>query len=137
MVDANLNVLDSSLEGYTKLKIGREYKYIILKIEEQKNIAIEKASDPSTPIDRLQHDLPPNEPRFVVLDYDWTNSDGLVLPKIIFIYWLPDNSGRQNKMLYASSKESLKRKFDGIYKEFVASEPSDLTEAAIAQSIRY
>jgi len=46
--------------------------------------------------------------------------------KIILICWSPDNAPVKKKMLFASTKDHLKRSFEGVSKEFQASDMDDL-----------
>ena len=39
-----------------------------------------------------------------VYDYEYTNMDGCVFNKIVFVMWTPDCSPLKHKMLYASTK---------------------------------
>lgn len=136
MVDANLDIANECLELYNRLKMGRDLRYVTFKIENQRTVVADKVRAADHPGDSLVHDLPNNEPRFVILDFEFVNNDNLTLNKIIFIHWCPDASRVNLKMVYASTKENFRKKLVGIFKEIQASAADELTSASIQASIR-
>lgn len=136
MVDANLDVANESLELFNRLKMGRDLRYVTFKIEDQRTVVADKVRGIDHPADNLVHDLPNNEPRFVAMDFEYVNNDGLTLNKIIFIHWCPDTSRVQSKMVYASTKENFRKRLVGIFKEIQASTADELTSSSIQGSIR-
>ena len=106
----------------------KDVKYVIFRIEEQKVVVVDKVGELGATHEQFVHDMPPNVPRFAVYDYDYVNDDGLVLKKILFVHWCPDNSRVADKMVFASTKENLKRRFVGLSgREIQASGAGDLT----------
>lgn len=68
-----------------------------------------------------------DEPVYVVYDFMYVVKGSLVEnSKIILISWAPDSAPIKKKMIFASTKDYLKKSFDGIAKEFHATETSDL-----------
>ena len=59
-------------------------------------------------------ELPENEPRYGVIDLDFETKDGRPTSKLIFISWNPDTGKIRDKMLYSSSKESIKSALNGV-----------------------
>ena len=47
--------------------------------------------------------LPADEPRYLVLDWEGVNKDECQVSKIFFVSWVPDTCKAKTKMLYASS----------------------------------
>ena len=52
---------------------------------------------------QLLDQLPADEPRYFVLDWDGVTKDGRQVSKIFFVSWVPDTCKAKTKMLYASS----------------------------------
>merc|ERR1712238_573102 len=53
-----------------------------------------------------------NAPRFALLDYHYESEDGRPQEKMTFVFWSPDEGANvKDKMLYASSKDAIKKKF--------------------------
>lgn len=49
-----------------------------------------------------------------VYDYAYTNDDGCVFNKIVFVMWSPDCSPLKHKMMYASTKDYFRHFLQGI-----------------------
>lgn len=62
-----------------------------------------------------------------VFDLEFTNSDGMNISKLFFVYWLPDGTPLKIKLLYATFKESFKSYLDiGSGKEIVVNSADDV-----------
>ena len=70
------------------------------------------------------------EPRYVLLDHDYTTTDGRPADKIILISWIPDTSPVMKKMKYAGTKEAVKSALQGIAINLNA---TDMAEAALSE----
>ncbi|KAJ3513641.1 hypothetical protein NM208_g15156 [Fusarium decemcellulare] len=55
--------------------------------------------------------------------------------KLTFIAWSPDDAGIQPKMIYASSKEALKRSLTGIATELQANDTDDIEYDSIIKTV--
>lgn len=72
--------------------------------------------------------LPETESRYAVLDWGVKTDDGREFSKLFFISWVPDNCKAKEKMLYASSKQSLRNALSGVHLDMQAADLDDLTE---------
>jgi|TARA_B110000008_G_scaffold278524_1_gene322594 cofilin len=72
--------------------------------------------------------LPETESRYAVLDWDVTTDDGRQFSKLFFISWVPDSCKAKEKMLYASSKQSLRNALSGVHLDHQAADMDDVTE---------
>ncbi|KAJ1822214.1 cofilin [Coemansia sp. S610] len=70
--------------------------------------------------------LPENECRYAVYDFAY-QKDGSDRNKILFYAWSPDTAKIKNKMVYASSKDSLRKSLIGVAQDVQA---TDLEEAS-------
>ena len=70
------------------------------------------------------------EPRYVLLDHDYTTTDGRPADNIILISWIPDTSPVMKKMKYAGTKEAVKSALQGIAINLNA---TDMAEAALSE----
>ncbi|KAI1007612.1 hypothetical protein K3495_g616 [Podosphaera aphanis] len=66
-------------------------------------------------------------PRFAVYDFQYNlqSGDG-TRNKIVFLAWSPDDAKIQSKMIYASSKEALKRSLTGVATELQLNDVDDI-----------
>ena len=120
------------LAEFEKMKIRSEYKYIIFKItDDKKSIVIEEKGAKDASFDEFTSKLPEGSCRYAVLDVEINTKAGATANKLIFVAWSDDNASIKPKMLYASSKDALKKALTGINEEYQATDRSDLDLAEI------
>ncbi|XP_013393067.1 actophorin-like [Lingula anatina] len=136
---SGIKILPNVLEQYEKLQKKHELKYIIFKIGTPEggkdDVIYVDCAEPSADKSQEEHyddflkklQEKPGEGRYAVFDFDC--GDNAV--KIVFIAWVPDGIKVKQKMLYASSKEAIKAKLDGIKVYIQASDSSEITEEAV------
>ncbi|KJZ80376.1 Cofilin [Hirsutella minnesotensis 3608] len=126
------------ISAFNDLKLSKKYKYIIYKLsDDNKQIVVEDASDNKdwesfreklvNATSKSKSGAEGKGPRYAVYDFEYSlaSGDG-VRNKITFIAWSPDEAGVQPKMIYASSKEALKRSLTGLASELQANDPDDI-----------
>lgn len=100
------------------MKLKHDRKWVIFKIDGDQ-IVKEKEGDKDATYDSFVSTLKEvaeNEPRFACVDFHFETSDGRPQDKLLFIHWSPDTCGVKPKMKYASSKDALTKKLNGIHK---------------------
>ncbi|KAG2211334.1 hypothetical protein INT46_002032, partial [Mucor plumbeus] len=124
-------VNEECLNLYQDLKIGKKYKYIIFKLsDDNKEIVVEKKAE-SSEYDEFLGELPQDEPRYAVYDFDYEKPGEGKRSKITFYSWIPDTSKVRQKMLYASSKDALRRKLVGLAIEMQGTDASEVDYDAV------
>merc|ERR1739845_290452 len=126
---------------YDSMKIKKENKYVIFAIEDKKKIMVEalgksgdlKDKSNEEIFDEMKTKFPDAEARFAVYDFPIIAKSGAETNKLIFIMWNSDSAPVKSKMLYASSKDALKKKLTGIENEFQATDKDELTLAEVAK----
>ncbi|KAL6616951.1 hypothetical protein LY90DRAFT_522171 [Neocallimastix californiae] len=127
MAASGVGVKDECYTAYQDLKLGRKLKYIIYKISDNlKEVEVEKTGE-GADYDEFLSDLPQDNCRYAVYDFEYTNEEGGKRSKIVFYTWSPDVARIKMKMIYAATKEAIKKKLDGIYVEIQC---TDLAEAS-------
>jgi len=124
---------------FNELKLSKKYKFIIFKLSDNnKEIVVEEASDNKdweAFRDKLLQATTKSKsgavgkgPRYAVYDFEYTLASGEgERNKLTFIAWSPDDASVQAKMVYASSKEAIKRSLTGIAgNELQANEPEEI-----------
>ena len=71
--------------------------------------------------------LPADEPRYLVLDWEGVNKDECQVSKIFFVSLVPDTCKAKTKMLYASSKQALRNALDGVHLDHQATDYDEIT----------
>ncbi|KAL2185280.1 chaperonin GroL [Thermothelomyces heterothallicus CBS 203.75] len=132
-------VNEECIATYNELKLNKKYKYIIFKLsDDNTQIVVESTSEDGPEYDDFRNKLISAQsksktgalgkgPRYAVYDvqYDLKSGEG-TRNKITFIAWSPDEAGVLAKMVYASSKEALKRALPGIAFEVQANDEDDI-----------
>ncbi|KAG0207440.1 cofilin [Mortierella sp. GBA30] len=123
---SGVSVDKACLDAFQDLKLGKKLKYIIYKLaEDNKSIVVAKQATTGT-YDEFLTELPANDCRWAVYDFDYKIADG-DRNKIVFYSWSPEDSKIKAKMLYASSKDALRRSLNGVAIEI---QGTDLAEVA-------
>jgi cofilin len=138
MSQSGATVAQECIEKFNDLKLGKSLKFIVFKLsDDNKQIVVEEASS-DTDWETFRSKLinatikSPSgavgkAPRYAVYDFEYELSSGEgKRNKITFIAWSPDDAGVKPKMIYASSKDALKRSLNGIAHELQANDSDDI-----------
>lgn len=125
-------VSDNCKTAFQDIKLGHKYRYVVYCLTEDfKQIVVEKLAEPSSTYDEFLKDMKAAEDvdqcRFAVFDAEFSTKDGQPRNKIVFFMWSPERAKIKQKMVYAASKDALKKALgEGIGKEVQANDQSDL-----------
>jgi len=147
MSQSGVSIAPGCITAFTDLKLNKKIKYIIYKLsDDYKEIVVEDASEDGD-WDSFREKLVAAQsksktgkvgkgPRYAVYDfnYDLASGEG-TRSKITFIAWSPDDAGIQPKMIYASSKDALKRALNGIATEFQANDEDDIEYQSVLAKV--
>ncbi|CAO3630842.1 unnamed protein product [Cunninghamella blakesleeana] len=126
-MSSGVAVAPACLEAFQELKLGKKYKYIIYKLsDDRKEIIIDKTAESVGSYEEFISQLPENEPRYAVYDFDYEKEGAGQRNKVTFYAWSPDSSKIRDKMTYASSKDALRRQLQGIAIEIQGTEHSEV-----------
>jgi cofilin len=126
---------DNCAAEFTEMKIRHTKRFITYKIKDKKEIVIDQMGEADKTYDDFLAAMPENEPRYAVCDVPFQTDDGRDQEKIVFFLWNPDDCGVKDKMLYASSKDSIRKKLEGIAKEIQANDRSDLAMSEVREKL--
>jgi len=101
--------------------------------DEKKKIVIDQKGSKDATFKEFKECLPENDCRYAVYDVEVNTKSGATTNKLIFVAWSDDNASIKPKMLYASSKDALKKALSGINDEYQATDQDDLDEKEIAK----
>jgi len=117
------------------LKLNKAYRFVIFKISDNPlQIVVEKTAPPSATWNDFVRELPKDEPRYAVYDFEFTVGEG-VRNKVIFVTWSPEISKTKPKMLYASSKDAFQKKLVGLAKVVQATDPSEIDYQFVLEQV--
>ena len=121
-----------------KLKKAGNVKIMTLKIDSNQVVIDTEYPKEKDWADFMKNDLKDDEPRYVLLDHDYTTNDGRPADKIILVSWfrfprprargarapgfggiararrIPDTCPVRKKMTYSGTKEAVKSALQGI-----------------------
>lgn len=147
MSQSGATVSQECVTAFNDLKLSKKYKYIIFKLsDDNREIVIDEASpDPDWEVfrEKLINATSKSKsgavgkgPRYAVYDFEYSLASGEgSRNKITFIAWSPDDAGVMAKMVYASSKEALKRNLTGIATELQANDPDDIEYDSVLKTV--
>jgi cofilin len=118
---------DKCVEVFDEMKLRHTKRFITYKIVDKKSIEIDAIGEKEKTYDDFLAAMPENEPRYGVVDVSYNTDDGRPQEKIVFFLWSPDDGGVKDKMLYASSKDALRKKLQGVAREIQANDRSELS----------
>ncbi|ORY98871.1 hypothetical protein BCR43DRAFT_503645 [Syncephalastrum racemosum] len=124
------------LEKYQDLKLRKKYNYIIFKLSDDlKEIVVDEAGEKAEYDDFIEK-LPDTEPRYAVYDFEYEKEGAGVRNKITFYSWVPDNAKVKQKMLFASSKDALRKQLVGIAIEIQGTDASEVEREVVLEKAK-
>merc|ERR1711933_294594 len=107
-------------------KMGKNLRFYTYKIENKKKIIIDQTGQRDQTYEDFCATLPDDEPRYGVIDLEYTTDDGRPTSKLLFVTWNPDSGPVMKKMLYSSSKEQIKTALNGIQRTVNCTDRAEL-----------
>ncbi|KAH8147228.1 uncharacterized protein LAJ45_08706 [Morchella importuna] len=117
---------------FEELKLGKKIKYIIYKLSpDNKTIVVDKSST-DCDYETFIGDLPETECRYAIYDFEYELEGGEgTRNKLCFYAWSPDDAPVRSKMVYASSKDALRRPLTGIHAEIQGTDFSEVSHEVV------
>jgi len=120
-----VSIDEQVLHDYRKLTT-RKINYQLCRISDDYTQIIVDKSGTADSYAEFVAMLPESDPRYAIHDYEFTTSDGRKSSKIVMFCWLPDSASIKGKMVYASSKTTLRNTLNTIAVEVQATDLSDM-----------
>ena len=134
------------LEQFQSLKLGKKIKYIIYELSpDNTEIVVSKVSE-SKNYDDFLAELPPAECRYAIYDFEYQKGEEGMRNKICFVCWYvwpclwltrrsPVASKVKQQMLYASSKDALRKALVGIATEIQGMDMSEVSYETVLDKV--
>merc|ERR1712060_323969 len=127
---------DECVKAFDAMKIKKLYKYVVFYIKDKKTIEIDKLGTTEDLKGKTNDEIfadfcekfPEDEARYAVYDTPVIAKSGAENNKLLFIMWNSDKAKVQSKMVYASSKDALRKKLTGIENEYQATDMEELKD---------
>ncbi|KAG6370367.1 actin depolymerizing factor [Boletus reticuloceps] len=128
---SGVQVTDDCLRTFQNLKLGKKLKYIIFNLnKELTEIVVEKSSEDSD-YEKFIEELPTDGCRWAVYDFSFEKEGEGRRNKLCFISWAPDTARVKTKMVFASSRDGLRRKLDGIALEIQGTDLEEVSHKTV------
>ncbi|XP_019165597.1 PREDICTED: actin-depolymerizing factor 5 [Ipomoea nil] len=137
MATTGMWVTDECKNSFMEMKWKKVHRYIVFKIDEKSRlVTVDKVGGAGESYDDLAASLPKDDCRYAVFDFDFVTVDNCRKSKIFFIAWSPAESRIRAKILYATSKDGLRRALDGIHYEVQATDPTEMGMDVIQERVK-
>lgn len=124
------------MTAFNDLKLGKKYKFIIFKINEAKTDIVVDETSTSQDYDEFLSKLPENDCKYAIYDFEYELGGGEgKRSKIIFYTWSPDTAPVRSKMVYASSKDALRRALSGIASDIQGTDFSEVAYESVLEKV--
>ncbi|KAI8325436.1 hypothetical protein GQ54DRAFT_315690 [Martensiomyces pterosporus] len=133
-MSSGIAVNDACLEAFNELKLKHSAKYIIFKLSpDNTEVVVDKVSADED-YEAFVADLPEQECRYAVYDFQF-EKDGTTRNKILFYAWSPDSAKIKGKMVYASTKDALRKKLVGIANDIQATDLDEVSREVVLDKV--
>jgi len=135
-MSSGVGVNSECLEVFQALKLRKKSKYIIFKLNKDKTEIVVEKSSTSTEYEDFLGDLPEAVCCWAVYDFEFENEEGNPRNKLVFVQWSPDDAKIKDKMVTASSRDALRRSFQGIGIDVQGTDVSEVAYETVLEKAR-
>eukprot|EP01099_Mayorella_cantabrigiensis_P001923 TRINITY_DN1832_c0_g1_i2.p1 TRINITY_DN1832_c0_g1~~TRINITY_DN1832_c0_g1_i2.p1 ORF type:complete len:162 (+),score=48.75 TRINITY_DN1832_c0_g1_i2:69-488(+) len=134
---AGVAIAQEVIERFNEFKLRSASRYILYKLSDSlTEVVIDKIADPSATYQDFLNDLPPNDCRYAVFNFEYdAGSDGK-RAKVIFFNWAPETAKIKSKMVYAATKDSMKKALIGISVEIQGTDASEVDPKEVLEKCK-
>lgn len=116
--------------------MGKKYKFVLFELNPSKTEIVVKEASAETDYDEFLSKLPENDALYAVYDFEYELKSGEgQRSKLVFYAWSPDSAPIKAKMLYASSKDALRRSLNGISADIQGTDYSEVSYETILEKV--
>ncbi|XP_076435139.1 uncharacterized protein LOC143274987 [Babylonia areolata] len=133
---------EKCFEIFNKVKMnskGHKRRFVVYKITDDLTEIIEdeciKCEDNHPQFWELIQRLPDKDARYIVYDYPFKAKSGADTSKLIQLMWCPEHTPVKHKMVYAASKEVVKKMINEEVPYFQVDCLDDICEADILSKV--
>ncbi|CAD6477068.1 AQG_2a_G0035070.mRNA.1.CDS.1 [Saccharomyces cerevisiae] len=129
-------VADESLTAFNDLKLGKKYKFILFGLNDAKTEIVVKETSTDPSYDAFLEKLPENDCLYAIYDFEYEiNGNEGKRSKIVFFTWSPDTAPVRSKMVYASSKDALRRALNGVSTDVQGTDFSEVSYDSVLERV--
>ncbi|ODV88799.1 hypothetical protein CANCADRAFT_128855 [Tortispora caseinolytica NRRL Y-17796] len=136
MARSGVAVANEVQKAFEDLKLSRNSKFVVYKLNDNRTEIVVDQVSTDGDYETFISALPENDCRYAVYDfeYDTTSGEGK-RSKIVFFSWSPDTAPVRSKMIYASSRDGLRRSLNGIASEIQGTDFSEIAYESVLERV--
>ncbi|CED85064.1 actin depolymerizing factor [Phaffia rhodozyma] len=134
-MSSGASVNQECLSAYQELKAGKKIKYIVFGMSPDNTEIVVLSKSTEKSYDSFIEQLPENECRWAVYDFEFDSGEG-IRNKLVFYMWTPDGAKIKPKMVYAASKDALRKSLVGIHTEIQGTDFDEVSEATVLEKVK-
>lgn len=136
ILTSSVAIADESLAAFNELKLGKKYKFVIYALNDKKTEIVVEETSTSDDYDAFLEKLPENECKYAIYDFEYELGGGEgKRSKIVFFTWSPDSAPIRSKMVYASSKDALRRALNGVSTDVQGTDFSEVAYESVLERV--
>lgn len=124
------------MNAFNDLKLGKKHKFILFGLNSDKTEIIVKECSNESSYDVFLEKFQENDCMYAVYDFEYeiSGTEGK-RSKIVFYTWSPDTAPIRAKMVYASSKDALRRALNGISADIQGTDFSEVAYESVLEKV--
>ncbi|KAM3160302.1 Actin-depolymerizing factor 1 [Lachancea thermotolerans] len=136
MSRSGVAVADESMKAFNDLKLGKKYKFVLYALNDNKTEIVVKETSTAQDYDAFLEKLSEDDCLYAVYDFEYEigGNEGK-RSKIVFFTWSPDTAPVRAKMVYASSKDALRRALNGISTDIQGTDYSEVAYESVLEKV--
>ena len=132
MSNTGVTVANEVVSEFDEFKLKGKYRYLILKLNDSnEEVVIEHQGAPDSDYESFTALLPDNDCRYAVYNIEYTTESDGERSKMVFFLWAPDTAKIKPKMLYAGTKDTVKKSLQGLQVEVQGTDKSEVSKEAV------
>ncbi|QLL30370.1 hypothetical protein HG536_0A01870 [Torulaspora globosa] len=136
MSRSGVAVADESLQAFNDLKLGKKYKFVLFALNDSKTSIVVKETSTDQSYDAFLEKLPENDCLYAIYDFEYEiNGNEGKRSKIVFYTWSPDTAPVRSKMVYASSKDALRRALNGVSTDIQGTDFAEVSYETVLEKV--
>ncbi|QLQ77936.1 hypothetical protein HG537_0A01830 [Torulaspora globosa] len=136
MSRSGVAVADESLQAFNDLKLGKKYKFVLFALNDSKTSIVVKETSTDQSYDAFLEKLPEDDCLYAIYDFEYEiNGNEGKRSKIVFYTWSPDTAPVRSKMVYASSKDALRRALNGVSTDIQGTDFAEVSYETVLEKV--
>ncbi|KAJ3066470.1 cofilin [Podochytrium sp. JEL0797] len=139
---SGVTAINDVVTMYEEMKLRRKYAFLVYKIEGDNIVPdLVMSTEDSAKLgseatyEKFIAQMPESEGRYGVFDFEYDSGADGIRNKLVFFLWAPDTARIKSRMLYASSKQAIRQRLDGINTEIQCTDASELAHEAVFEKL--